>query len=80
MQREALEHTIKHTVDTGPSELEFKLLNIISMFDETMKLFCAHSNICSKYLDRSKPCNCGADAAEQTYVEIQTMLNGEVEH
>lgn len=76
MERVALDKLVEYTVDSGPSELEYTLLNVIAMFDETMKLFCTHATNCAKMQDETKMCDCGADAARETYLEIQMLLAG----
>jgi|GEM_PF-6640291 len=81
MERRGLEHLIKTTVDRGPSEAEFTLLNIIALFDDSMRYFCSHADICDAVTKPGKlTCNCGAEAAKQTYEEINTLLVGEREH
>ena len=78
MHQESLKELIKVAVDSGPSEMEYALLNIIAMFNDTMKHFCNHSEICNEEIG-SGSCNCGAEAARQTYQEIEMMINS-VEH
>ena len=57
------------------------LLNVIALFDDSMRYFCSHADICDAVTDSGKfTCNCGADAAKQTYEEINTLLVGEREH
>lgn len=80
-----LESIIKETKNGKMTRKEKLLLGVIAIMDETLSHFAlAHEKWCESFKNptgiRAYNCNCGRDAARETYEEIEIYLSSLGDH